>query len=82
MPHKNDFAVSVNPASAAQRPAQTHWSNAFTYRHRAEVTADAKGKPTLTIAADMLDMIGARVGDEVLLTITSDGAVLGRKIQI
>ena len=70
------FEVSSN---AGPRPAPTHWSNSFSYRRREEATADADGKPQLVITNFLLEMMGVEVGDDVVMTITPDGALFARK---
>lgn len=63
------------------RPSPTHWSNAFSFRRRETVLAGAAGKPSLVIGPDMLEMIGADAGDDMIVRIADDGTILVRKAQ-
>lgn len=59
----------------------THWSNQFTFRRRAEI-GGGPGKPTLTVDSELLEMLGVKPGDDVIITVTDGGAVLINKSPI
>lgn len=59
----------------------THWSNQFTFRRRAEIGTTG-GKPSLTVDSDLLELLGLKPGDDVIITVTDGGSVLINKSPI
>lgn len=71
-----EFSFSANPSP---KPAPTHWSNAFSFRRREEIKADKAGKPSLSLGSDILEMLGVKPGDDVIVVVTDVGAVVINK---
>jgi antitoxin component of MazEF toxin-antitoxin module len=56
-----------------------HWSNAFSFRRRLEVQADAVGKMQVILPKDILDVIGLKVGDELIVVVDASGRLSAGK---
>jgi hypothetical protein len=54
---------------------------AFSYRRRVEVEADNTGEPVATLSNIILDLIGAEPGDELIVTVEGDKALIVKKLE-
>jgi hypothetical protein len=57
-----------------------NWGDAFSFRRRVEVTSDERGKPEMILSEGLLKLVGVQPGDEMMFTVTPDGAVQLRKL--